>query len=127
LPQVKLCLSDEHQGQRDFVKDGIDMILDHSSCRLVLQSNRHCFQSCTQRLGTHELLTLGENDSEMQLQDLCHVTLLKVVLECCNLELVGCCAVLSLPESIFNQQNSISNNWSLSILIAYFAKNLWVI
>ena len=61
-PQLKLCLGDEHQGKRDFVHDHVNVLLDHFASGPELKAYLHSFEGSTESLGTHEFLTLCEND-----------------------------------------------------------------
>ena len=125
MPQIKLILSDEHQRQRYLIQNGVYVLLNHLPSGLILQPDLHSFQCATQSLGTHECLSLLQNNVEVKLEDLSDVLLLEIVDKRVQLKLIRIRAAHRLLRvSIFNQQNSISNNESLLVYIAYFAKSL---
>ena len=99
------------------------MLLNHAARHLKLDSYLHALQRHAQRLSAHELLTLGQNDVQVALQNLTHVCLLEVLAEGDVLGLQWTLLVLlRRPVSIFNQKRGISNNWSAMFIVAYFEK-----
>jgi hypothetical protein len=62
LPQVNICLSNQHQWKTDLVHYRIDVILNqHSSCT-ELEADLDSFQGGAQRLGAHKVRSLRQDD-----------------------------------------------------------------
>ena len=61
-PEVELGLGDQHQGERNLIQNRINVLLDHATRRLELDTNLNCLQSRAKGLSTHELLSLGKYD-----------------------------------------------------------------